>query len=274
MRKNRRAARLHLSRAKTFLTVLATALFAGGIYWFVFLSPYLQIREITVEGFNPNFAHRIALILEEKNQRFTPFFVYEIFPQSLENNKSYAAYFLSHLGASLLRQYPEMEDVAINANVRNSSLSVRIKQREIDFLWCEAEEKCYYLDKNGVIFKEAIVAPGTFLRKIVAVDMPAGALGSRVVAPDDLERVAEIFRLADDECSPLAVQFVEIQSDGALNIATAEGFYVLSDLSADFTHLWKVLAKVKEQYFEGDWGALEYLNCRYLPKIYCRRAES
>lgn len=94
MRKNRRASRIYWLRVKIFFIILFIFSFFGFIYWFLFLSPYFQIKEITIQGFNQDFSKKIELILKQNNLHFTPFLIYEIFPQYIKNNKSYISFFV------------------------------------------------------------------------------------------------------------------------------------------------------------------------------------
>jgi len=114
MRRNRRVSRIYWLRVKIFFIILFIISFLGLVYWFIFLSPYFQIKKIIIEGFNQSFSEKIELILEQNNRRFTPFLIYEIFPQYLENNKSYATFFNSDLEGFLLKQYPKIEKIDMN----------------------------------------------------------------------------------------------------------------------------------------------------------------
>lgn len=278
MRRNRRASRIYWLRVKIFFIILLIISFFSLIYWFIFLSPYFQIKEITIEGFSQSFSQRIQLILEQNNRRFTPFLIYEIFPQYLENNKSYATFFNSDLEKLLLKQYPKIEKIDIKSNIRKGILSINIQQRIIDFLWCIESEivsptqggDCYYMDKNGIIFEKALEAQGSFLRKIVIFDTKKRFLGDKVIFEDKLEKMDKIFILAEDKESPISIDFLEIKEEdfSSVKIVVNEGFYILYNLTDDFSEVLKIITEIKKQKLKDDFSNLRYIDCQYLPKVY------
>jgi len=278
MRRNRRASRIYWLRAKIFFIILFIISFFSLIYWFIFLSPYFQIKEITIEGFNQSFSKRIQLILEQNNRRFTPFLIYEIFPQYIQNNKSYATFFNSDLEKLLLEQYPKIEKIDIKPDIRKGILTVNIQQRAIDFLWCienelvspTQSEDCYYMDKNGVIFEKALEVQGSFLRKIVIFDTKKEFLGDKVISQDKLKKIDKIFILAKDEESPISIDFLEIKEEdfSGVKIVVSEGFYILYDLTDDFSEVLKIITEIKKQKLKDDFSNLRYIDCQYLPKVY------
>lgn len=278
MRRNRRASRIYWLRVKIFFIILFIISFFSLIYWFIFLSPYFQIKEIIIEEFNQSFSKRIQLILEENNRRFTPFLIYEIFPQYIHNNKSYATFFNSDLEKLLLWQYPKIEKIDIKLDIKKGVLTVNIQQRVIDFLWCIEDElasltqgeNCYYMDKNGVIFEKAFEMQGSFLRKIVILDTKKRFLGDKVISQDKLEKIDKIFVLAEDKESPISIDFLEIKEADFLKvkIVVNEGFYTLYNLTDDFSEILNIITEIKKQKLKDDFSNLRYIDFQYLPKVY------
>jgi len=270
MRKDRRASRAYWLRIKIFFIILFIISFFSLVYWFIFLSPYFQIKKIIIEGFNQSFSRRIELILQQNNRYFTPFLVYEIFPQYLENNKSYATFFFSDLEGLLLKQYPKIEKIDIMTDIRKATLAVSIQQRTIDFLWCIKDESCYYMDKNGVIFEEALETQGFFIRQIVFIKDEKKLLGDKVIPQDKLEKIDKIFILAEGKESPISIDFLEIKEENfsTIKIVVNEGFHILYSLTDDFSEVLKIVTEIKKQKLKDDFSNLEYIDCRYLPKVY------
>jgi hypothetical protein len=270
MRRNRRTSRIHWLKIKIFFISILIISFLSLIYWFIFLSPYFQIKEIIIEGFDQNFSERIGLILKQRNQRFTPFFIYEVFPQYLENNKSYATFFNSNLENLLLNKYPKIEKINIEFDIRKSTLTVNIQQRVIDFLWCIQDSGCYYMDKNGVIFEKALETEGSFLKKIIILDTKEKVLGDKVLSQNQLENINKIFIISEDKDSPISIDFLEIKEEDFLSIkiVTEDEFYILYNLEDDFSEVIKIITGIKEQKMDDDFSNLEYVDCRYLPKVY------
>jgi len=273
MRKNRRASRIYWLRIKIFFITLFIISFFSLVYWFIFLSPYLQIREIIIEGFDQHFAQRIELILKQNNQHFTPFLIYAIFPQYLQNNKSYVTFFNSDLEGLLLKQYPKIEKIDVRPDIRKAILTVTIQQRTIDFLWCIENDSCYYMDKNGVIFEKAAETRGSFLKRIITLDTKKRSLGDKVIFQDKLEKIEKIFILAEGKESLISIDFLEIKEENfsSIKIVVNEGFYIHYNLKDNFSEVLRIIAEIKKQKLKDNFGGLEYIDCRYLPKIYLQK---
>ena len=286
MRRTRHTSRIYWLRVKIFFIVLLIFSFLSLVYWFLFLSPRLQIKEITIKGFNQDFSKKIELILKQNNLRFTPFLIYEIFPQYIENNKSYISFIYSDLKNFILKQHPEIEEIDMDLDIKKGILTVNIKQRVIDFLLCDQYETvllnqdesvllkedrdCYYMDKNGIIFEKALETQGSFINQIVFLKTGKRSLGDEVISQDKLEKLDKIFILAKSEESPISIDFLEIKEEdfSSLKIVVNKGFYIFYNLSDDFSEVLKIIAGIKEQKTDNDFSNLEYVDCRYLPKVY------
>ena len=286
MRRTRHTSRIYWLRVKIFFIVLLIFSFLSLVYWFLFLSPRLQIKEITIKGFNQDFSKKIELILKQNNLRFTPFLIYEIFPQYIENNKSYISFIYSDLKNFILKQHPEIEEMDMDLDIKKGILTVNIKQRVIDFLLCNQYETvllnqdesvllkedrdCYYMDKNGVIFEKALETQGSFINQIVFLKAEKRFLGDEVISRDKLEKLDKIFILAKSEESPISIDFLEIKEEdfSSLKIVVNKGFYIFYNLSDDFSEVLKIIVGIKEQKTDNDFSNLEYIDCRYLPKVY------
>ena len=286
MRRTRHTSRIYWLRVKIFFIVLLIFSFLSLVYWFLFLSPRLQIKEITIKGFNQDFSKKIELILKQNNLRFTPFLIYEIFPQYIENNKSYISFIYSDLKNFILKQHPEIEEMDMDLDIKKGILTVNIKQRVIDFLLCDQYETvllnqdesvllkedrdCYYMDKNGIIFEKALETQGSFINQIVFLKTGKRSLGDEVISQDKLEKLDKIFILAKSEESPISIDFLEIKEEdfSSLKIVVNKGFYIFYNLSDDFSEVLKIIVGIKEQKTDNDFSNLEYIDCRYLPKVY------
>lgn len=278
MRKTRHTARIYWLRVKISFIILFITSFLSFVYWFLFLSPYLQIKEITIEGFNQNFSKKIELILEQYNLHFTPFLIYEFFPQYLENNKSYVSFLFSSLENRILKQHPEIEEIDLDLDIRKGILAANIKQRVIDFLWCIQDDSvllnegrsCYYMDKNGIIFEKTLEIQGSFIKQIVFLKSEKSSLGDKVISQNKLEKLDKIFVLAGSKESPIAIDFLEIKEEDfvSLKLVVNEGFYILYNLDDDFSEVLTIIAEIKKQKTKDDFNNLEYINCQYLPKVY------
>lgn len=61
-----------------------------------------------------------------------------------------------NLSSVIMSQFPRIEGVVINKNIINRNVSVSIKERTTDFLWCSPKEECFFMDKNGLVFEPTL----------------------------------------------------------------------------------------------------------------------
>ncbi|MDD5760763.1 MAG: hypothetical protein PHF45_01770, partial [Candidatus Pacebacteria bacterium] len=116
MRRTRNVWKIFWSRLRLFLIIVFVVFLVAFGYWFLFISPYFQIREISIEGYNPSVAIWIDLYLRQNNTRFVPFWVYALFPKCLDNYKSFLNFYLSDLEKSILERFPGIEKIAISSD--------------------------------------------------------------------------------------------------------------------------------------------------------------
>jgi hypothetical protein len=287
MRRTRNPLRVFWSRLQLLFIIFFIIFLLGFIYWVLFISSHFQIQEILIEGYSPSLTTKIDLYLQQKNTRFVPFLAYAIFPKYLRNNKSILTFYYSDLEKSLLKNYPDIEKINISLDFKTKALTLQIKQREIDFLWCFEQEPaqaindesdlfydefgdCYYMDKYGVIFEQAPKTQGSFLNKIVTLETKKKALGSRAISQEKLEKLSQAFILSKGEESPITTNYLEIKTENSLEVklVTNEGFYILYNLNDDFAELLKIVAGIKDQQLKGTFLNLEYIDYRYPPKVY------
>lgn len=280
MRKTRNVLRVFWFRLQLFIIFFLIIFLAIFSYWFLFISPYFQIKTISVEGYNPSFAIWVDLYLQQNNTRLAPFWTYAFFPKYLENNKSYLNFYYSDLEKFIFKNNPKIETIKTNLDWKTGSLTLQIKQREISFLWClekgliflenETDKECYYLDKNGVIFERAPRTPGSFLNKIVILETKKRFLGSQVIAPERLAKIEQAFILSTKENSPISIDYLEIKTESfsEIKLITREGFDIFYDLKNDFAEMLNIISGMKEKELKDNFHNLEYIDCRYPPKIY------
>ncbi|MFA5360518.1 MAG: hypothetical protein WC320_00895 [Candidatus Paceibacterota bacterium] len=294
MRRTRNAWRVFWSKLQLLFAVIFIIFLITFIYWFLFISPYFQIKEISIDGYNPSLAIWIDLYLRQNNNRFVPFWAYAFCPKYLNNYKSFLNFYFSDLEETILEKFPKIEKIVISSGWKEGVLSLKIKQREIAFLWClqkkstsiierensllepeetnflSKSEECYYLDKNGIIFEEAPKTQGSFLNKILITETQTRPLGTKVIAPEKLEKLNQAFVLSAKEESPISINYLEMKTENSqeVRLVANEGFDVFYNLNDDFSEILKIIAGMKEEQLKGSFSNLEYIDYRYPPKMY------
>ena len=90
-----------------------------------------------------------------------------------------------------------------------------------------------------------------------------------------MAEISMIYDLTSATTSPFQVSEVEIAfplaaKAGLLNIKTANGFVIKIDSSQNFRDIYEVIRVLKEEKLGEKINNLEYLDCRFLPKLYYR----
>lgn len=64
-----------------------------------------------------------------------------------------------------LAKYPQIENIEINKNYFKRTVTLTVKERDKFGIWC-LKEKCFWFDKNGIVFDEAPDTEGGIIRKV------------------------------------------------------------------------------------------------------------
>lgn len=281
MRRTRNPLRVFWLRLQLFISIFFILFVIVFSYWFVFVSPFFQIKAISIEGYHSSFSLWVDLYLQQNNTRFAPFWVYAFFPKNLGNNKSMFSFYYSDLEKSILKNNSKLESIETDLNWKTGHLVLKIKQREIDFLWCLQkssvfsgnEEECYYLDKNGIIFEKALETSGSFFDKIVILETKKRFLGTQVINPEHLLKLEQAFTLSAQEDIPFSIDYLEIKDESfsEIRIITQEGFYISYNINNDFKQMLRVISELKKETLKDNFIRLEYIDCKYYPsKVYYR----
>lgn len=113
------------------------------------------------------------------------------------------------------------------------------------------------------------------LRKITASFSNTPQLGKSLLPKDLITELDAIYELTVATTSPFQVSEVELAfpvaaRKGLLNIKTDNGFIIKVDSSQNFRDIYEVINLLKEEKLGERINNLEYLDCRFLPKLYYR----
>ena len=113
------------------------------------------------------------------------------------------------------------------------------------------------------------------LKKITSNFSNSPQLGQNLIPKNVMAEISMIYDLTSATTSPFQVSEVEIAfplaaKAGLLNIKTANGFVIKIDSSQNFRDIYEVIRVLKEEKLGEKINNLEYLDCRFLPKLYYR----
>ena len=250
---------------KTYFGIFIGFLFVWGIMW-VFHTPRFSIQEISVVGIEAIPQEVIEDLV--RNELTSSYAV--IFPK-----RNVFIYPKQNLLALLAETEPRIESVTARAPLGElTHLTINIKERNSNLLWCLPDNECLSLDEDGVIY-----APYTstttnnffVVKKEGAQKMP---LGSRVVFPDELSPIFIIKDALEKDS-----QFIEalILKEGDYSLVTKDNTKILFnkeddlDIVADnlYTLFRSEVVRAHGTSSVSEWlSGIEYIDARFGKKIF------
>jgi hypothetical protein len=141
--------------------VLAAALAAIGVLWFLFRSPFWDVRAVTVRGNRTVPAADIEGVITGG--------IHSLFGAS-----SILAWPSGELPARETELIPQLADISVSKSYWGHSIEVSVTERQPFAIWCEmpklgadgnpvTNESCFWFDAGGTIFEKAYDTEGSAL---------------------------------------------------------------------------------------------------------------
>lgn len=163
--------------------------------------PNLQITTVSVEGGE-------VIDAEEVSARVKSLLagrVLWIFPRS-----STLLIQTDTLEQEIREQFPRIATIAIDRD-NTQGLIVRITEYQEAFLWCDGDDTCFFMDRNGVVYSPAPVFSGTAYSKIFS-GIPRAPLPFEGMTPQALTLVKTLEQgLETLGITPSVFRFVSAQ---------------------------------------------------------------
>jgi len=285
-RLTRHSLKIYLEKIKLIFLILLVLFILGFIYWFIFLSDFFQISKIEINGLiddskieskidskiTTSVLNQVEGYLKEKNQKFVPPFLYKVFPKFEKNQKNILLLSSGYLEKSIPEKNLEIEKIEVKLDIKNNILLLNLRNRKISFLACPKDNLCYFLDKSGVAFSKAPEISGALIRKIVISDAKTITLGEKILSPQILNKLYNIFLINEEKNSLFIINHLEIKKENysELKLLTADKWHLKLNLDDNFNGVIETVRALAESELKSKMKGLEYIDCRYLPKIYYR----
>ncbi len=166
-----------------------------------------------------------------------------------------------------------------NLNVamgEHSTLDIKLTEQNQEFLWCADAIKCYFLNKDGLIFSEAPFFSGDVYFKFFTTLSSADAahpIGAKVFSPETMAGISDLI----NSLPAIGLKSISLSSDlpgsFAIALAGANSPKLLIKEKSDFTKIYNNLSsalnteplktKIKENY-----ASLKYIDLRFENKVY------
>lgn len=231
--------------------------FLSAVFLFVLANlPWLRIQNIEVNGAEENEKIVKNLIKENLSGRIFLFFPADnIF---FVNEQS--------LAREIKNKFPAIKSADLMTNFFSRKIQANIKNRQIFAFSCLKAE-CFYLDEEGVLFKQAPIVSGGILLEIVASssesrieiirDKPLG---------DNFYKISFLARKIEENLKEDKLNKIILKDENSFELVFVSGLKIISDLETSpekiLRNLNIVLQSVKDR------KNLEYIDLRFGNKAY------
>ncbi len=264
-----RKRKLFFQKLKFIFFFFAFVFLFIGFYWFIFYSPFFAISKINIiskEG-GPLIISENEILeeIENQNKKYTLSY--------FGPSKSLVFFSEKKLEEKLKANHPEIESLNIKLNLQKNQLEVIYQERKEKFNLCY-EEDCFLIDQKGIPFlKIEKVNPEIetiYLKKIKEI-----SLGKPLIPEEHLKKIEEIITLFKENPNLIKLgYFILEQKDSPdFQIVTEKKMRILLNFNDDFKEIFLILKKLKEEKFKGSFEGIDYIDLRYLPKVYYKNFE-
>ncbi len=273
VKKSQRRIQKQKQKIKKFFLTFGIILLVFFIYWLIFLSNFFQIKQIKISNNSSFLLEDVNQYFKQRNAKFVPIIIYKIFPDYQQNYRNMLLFSENGLTSFLRNKHPKINEIILNLSITNQTLQIKTTFRESEYIFCQQENaECYFVDKNGVVFEKSPSSTGSLIKKIISQKPVKFQFGQVLIAKDLWQKIEKLFLLTNEEQSPFKIESIHIDPDNlsSLQIKTQEGWYLYFNPNDNFEYLLKVVRELKESRPQTNFSKLEYIDCRFLPKIYLR----
>ena len=220
----------------------------GGLVYVIFFSPLFEIKEIKISN------NRVISSEEIQN--------------SLDNQNNIFLAAGNKLTEILTNDFPGILSVEMSKDIFKKTIELNIIERKEAGIYCKEEDKCYYIDKEGVIFEEAPQTSGTLILAIKDFSKREIEIGKNVIEKEFMAELIDLKNYLPGQLGFKVLDFT-IESDVLkdLKVNTNEGWYILFDGLKDLKSQLEALRLVLEEKIE-ERKDLEYIDVRIENRVY------
>jgi len=218
----------------------------AGLVYLLFCSPVFDIKKTEISGNKEIKSEEIQNILSCAN-------IFLLSGKKIKNE--------------LLERIPKIAELEIEKNIFKRELKIKLSEREEIGIACK-DDKCFYIDKSGVIFENAPQTSGSLITLINDFSGRNIKLGEKIF---DEKFIGLIFEIREEM---LAGMNLKIESFDSMNFPvqdvkamTSEGWYAFFNFNNNIksqVSALKVALKEKIQMRAG----LEYVDLRIENRVY------
>lgn len=230
-----------------WLVILFLLVTLGIVYLFFFFS-FFQIKNIQISGNNDVVSKELRNIINNDINKKILFFP----------TKSIFLVGLTDIKKEILSDFPAIESVRAKKKFPNG-LNFEITERIGMAVWCK-EEKCFLIDKNGIIFKKD--SNNNALAKIKLSIAPEAKFGQEVLKKEELDKILKINSKLKE--LKISIQEIFLFSEERINVKTPENWEIYFNSQEDTDwQLTKLKMVLEKEIPLEKRGNLEYIELRF-----------
>lgn len=177
----------------------------------------------------------------------------------------------AELVEALKAQFSIINNAEIGRNFWKRALEIQIEERENWAVWCGTDpintekERCFYIDEEGIIFKESPQFSGQLFLKIKDGRAYEFKEGSRVIDENFFKNLRNFLGHLESS-SKISVKSIEI-NDGP-EFWLYSDFKIIVDPQTDFERALENIALFLDSAEKEKVGQIEYIDLRFKDKIF------
>jgi len=213
------------------------------------LSPIFKIKAVEISGNKEIESNKIKSVLNYRN-------IFSATKNKIKND--------------LLKKFPQILELEVKRNLIKREIKIIIKEREEFGIVCqENTQNCFYIDKKGVILKEAPQTSGSLVILIKDYSNRDYKIGEKIFEEKIMNFIGETkeFLFSEVNLKVLDFDILSFPPDD-LKIITNEGWYILFNLQKRAGDQLSALKAVLDEKIKDTRKDLEYVDLRIENRVY------
>lgn len=177
-----------------------------------------------------------------------------------------------NLEEELKKQFSAINNIEVSRNFMKKTVEIQIGERDNWAVWCG--QKCFYMDNEGIIFKEAPKFFGQLFLKINDEREVAFKIGDRVIDALVLKNLNDFMDKSGG--AGLMIKNMDVNEGGEFLLyfknETASmkdtELKILLDAQTDFGAAYENLKLVLNEVFEKKVNKIDYIDLRFKDKVF------
>lgn len=233
------------------------------VFYVLFFSEWFLIKEVEISGYEETSESDIRNLVDDYlNKRYLLDYIKPF------SNILFAS--SDNIGHSIKQNFPIIESADVSKHLFGKNLTIEINEREAIGIWCKNESnKCFYFDKEGVMFKPALRFSGEIF---LTIEDNRGRDFNLADSFDDKELFEKVnlTRSILDELKFIGYSnFFLPKGSFEFWIKIKEGWHIYLDKESDISIQLVSLKKLLEEKLpESRRQTLEYIDLRVNNRIY------